>query len=71
MKFGLTQLNKEAPKWLTFLSDYSIIVLGAFAIYSTQIPDSYINSDLKNLLGSTATFIVAILKGIEMLSGKK
>jgi len=71
MKFGIKQIGRDAPKWLSRLSDFSVLIVGAFAVYITQIPESYILPDAKNLIGSTASFCVAILKGIEILSGGK
>jgi hypothetical protein len=71
MKFGLDQIGKEPPKWLKMLSDIAIIILGAFAVYVLSIPDSILTPDNKNFIGATATFLVSILKGIEMLSGKQ
>jgi len=71
MSFGFENIGKDSPKWLKRLSDFSVLFLGAFAVYSSQIPDSILTPDMKNLAGSTATFLVSILKGVEMLSAKQ
>ena len=70
MKFGFDQISKEPPQWLKIISNYSIMILGALAIWSLSIPDKYATAETKNFLGSTITLIVTILKGFELLSGK-
>ncbi len=71
MKFGINQLGRKAPLWLTFISNFSVVFLGAFAVYVMSIPDSYISAENKNFYGATATFLVSLLKGIELLTGKE
>lgn len=71
MKFGLKQIGREAPEWLSRLSDALVLLLGAFAIYTIAWPDKWISPEMKNFLGATATFIVAVVKAIELFSGKK
>lgn len=71
MKFGFDQISKEPPQWLKVISNYSIMILGALAVWSMTIPEKYASADAKNFLGSTLTLLVTILKGFELLSGKQ
>lgn len=72
MKFGINQIGKEAPEWLVKLIDILIMfIMPAFVAFILSIPDKYLSMDFKNLLGAGATFVIAILKGIQYMSGKK
>lgn len=72
MKFGLNQINKESPEWFVLLTDIIIIiVMPAFAIWALTIPERFIAADIKNFIGASATFFVAILKGLQIFTGKK
>lgn len=71
MKFGIKQIGKEAPEWLSRFSDALVLLLGAFAIYTLAWPDEWITPQMKNFVGSTATFAVGVVKAIELFSGKK
>ena len=46
MKFGFDQISKEPPQWLKIISNYSIMILGALAIWSLSIPDKYATAEI-------------------------
>lgn len=70
MKFGIDQIGKDAPEWMNKLADASVVLLGALAIWSLSIPDSFMNPETKNFLGATFTLLVSGVTVFKIITGK-
>lgn len=70
MKFGLKQLDKKPPVWLSRLTSSLIIILGALAVWALTIPDNIMSAENKNWLGGSFTFAVSIIEVIRIFSGQ-
>ena len=71
-KFGIDQIGKPAPVWLSrLLNTLIIIVMPALATFILAIPNEILSADAKNFLGALATFGLALLKGLQFLMGEE
>ena len=70
MKFGVNQIGKNPPVWLSRLSSALIIILGAFAVYSLSIPETILTLENKNFLGATCTFLVSLVEVFKLFTGQ-
>lgn len=70
MKFGLNQIGKPAPLWLSNIASALVILLGGLAVWSLSIPETIMTAENKNWLGGSFTFAVSIVEVIKVLTGK-
>ena len=71
MKFGFNQIGEQPPKWIVKINDILIMfIMPAFALWVLTIPERVLDAEMKNFAGATATFGVALLKGLQYLTGQ-
>lgn len=70
MKFGLDQIGKDSPKWISRLANALVVILGAAAVFSMTIPERIMSAEDKNFLGGTFTFLVSMVTVFKIITGK-
>ena len=66
IKFGLKNVNKEAPKgYRRIVNAFIVFVMPSVATAIVSIPETILSSDWKIFLGLGATVATAAFKGLE------